>query len=87
VEILKVSESSHPEAIASTMAEYLKNNNKFELEATGKKAVDSAVKAIALTRGYVIANGIEFLSKPVYSENSSKDENKTIIKFLVESIN
>jgi len=56
-EVLKVAADSKPKAVAGALAAVLREKGSVELQAVGAGAVNQAVKAIAITRGYVAPNG------------------------------
>ncbi|NLI58422.1 MAG: stage V sporulation protein S, partial [Clostridium sp.] len=43
-----------------------------------------AIKAIAITRGFVAPNGIDIITVPAFSSINIDGEERTAIKFLVE---
>lgn len=84
MEILKVSTSSQPKMVAGALAAFLRNKIPVELQAVGAGAVNQAVKAIAITRGYVAPNGIDIVTVPAFAEIIINGEERTAIKFIVE---
>src|SRR2546428_12397005 len=57
IEILKVSATSKPVAVAGAIAGVVRTQHRVEVQAIGAGAINQAVKAIALSRGYVGAGG------------------------------
>lgn len=84
MEVLKVSANSQPKSVAGALAAVLRDNNCAEIQAVGAGAVNQAVKAIAITRGFVAPNGIDLVAVPAFSEISIDGEERTAIKFIVE---
>lgn len=84
MEILKVSAKSQPKSVAGALAAVLREKNVAELQAVGAGAVNQAIKAIAITRGFVAPNGIDLVVVPAFSEIDIDGEEKTAIKFIVE---
>ena len=84
MEVLKVSSSSQPKSVAGALAAVLRVNSVAELQAVGAGAVNQAVKAIAITRGFVAPNGIDLVVIPAFVEISIEGEKRTAIKFIVE---
>jgi stage V sporulation protein S len=84
MEILKVSAQSQPKAVAGALAAALRDRTSAELQAVGAGAVNQAVKAIAITRGFVAPNGIDLVVIPAFSEILIDGEERTAIKFIVE---
>jgi stage V sporulation protein S len=85
MDILKVSAKSQPKSVAGALAAILRERSSAELQAVGAGAVNQAVKAIAITRGFVAPNGIDLVVVPAFSEIVIDGEDRTAIKFLVES--
>jgi stage V sporulation protein S len=84
MEVLKVSAQSRPKSVAGALAAVLRDNISAELQAVGAGAVNQAVKAIAITRGFVAPNGIDLVVVPAFSEIIIEGEERTAIKFIVE---
>jgi stage V sporulation protein S len=85
MDVLKVSAKSQPKSVAGALAAILRERSTAELQAVGAGAVNQAVKAIAITRGFVAPNGIDLVVVPAFSEIMIDGEDRTAIKFLVES--
>jgi len=84
MEVLKVSAQSKPKSVAGALAAVLRENGVAELQAVGAGAVNQAVKAIAITRGFVAPNGIDLITVPAFAEIDIDGEERTAIKFIVE---
>jgi len=84
MEVLKVSALSKPKSIAGALAAVVREKGKAELQAVGAGAVNQAIKAIAIARGYVAPNGIDLVTIPAFLEITIDQEERTAIKFIVE---
>lgn len=84
MEVLKVSARSLPKAVAGALAGVLRENSNAEIQAVGAGAVNQAVKAIAIARGFVAPNGIDLVVVPAFSEISIEGEERTAMKFIVQ---
>lgn len=84
MEVLKVSANSQPKSVAGALAAVLRDSSHAEIQAVGAGAVNQAVKAIAITRGFVAPNGIDLVVIPAFSEVSIDGEERTAIKFYIE---
>lgn len=84
-EVLKVSAESKPKAVAGAVAAVLREQGMVELQAIGAGAVNQAVKAIAITRGFVAPNGIDLITIPAFTKVEIDGEERTAIRFLVEA--
>ena len=84
MEVLKVSANSQPKSVAGALAAVLREKAIAEVQAVGAGAVNQAVKAIAITRGFVAPNGIDLVVVPAFAEITIDGEDRTAIKFIVE---
>ena len=84
VEILKVSATSKPVAVAGAIAGVVRTQSRVEVQAIGAGAINQAVKAIAISRGYVAAGGIDLVCIPSFIDISIDGEERTGIRLLVE---
>jgi len=84
-EVLKVSSDSKPKAVAGALAAVLREHGSAELQAIGAGAVNQAVKAIAITRGFVAPNGIDLIAIPAFTKVEIDGEERTAIRFLVQA--
>ncbi len=83
--MLKVSADSKPKAVAGAVAAVLREKGSVELQAVGAGAVNQAVKAIAISRGFVAPNGLDIVTIPAFTKVEIEGEERTAIKFLVTS--
>ncbi|GAB6875809.1 stage V sporulation protein S [Thermaerobacter litoralis] len=84
VQVLRVSANSRPKAVAGALAAVLREDGTAEVQAIGAGAVNQAVKAIAITRGYVAPNGIDLVVIPAFADIEIDGQQRTAIKFIVE---
>ncbi len=83
MEVLKVSAHSNPKSVAGALAAVLREHGTAEVQAVGAGAVNQAVKAIAITRGFVAPNGTDLVCVPAFTEIEIDGEERTAIRFLV----
>jgi stage V sporulation protein S len=84
METLKVSAHSKTKALAGALAAVIRTEGVVELQAIGAGAVNQAIKAVAIARGYVAPNGINLVIIPSFVEISIDNEVRTAIKITVE---
>lgn len=84
MEALKVSSTSNPKSVAGALAAVMRERGAAEIQAVGAGAVNQAVKAIAIARGYVAPNGIDLVAVPAFAEIAIEGEERTAIRFIVE---
>ena len=82
-EVLKVSGSSNPQKLGSAIAHALAQHNGIFVQAVGASAVNQAVKAIAIARGYIAPMGRDLFVKPGFTTVQSKDGDISAIRFGV----
>ncbi|MGI6092991.1 MAG: stage V sporulation protein S [Veillonellaceae bacterium] len=84
MEVLKVSAQSNPKSVAGALAAVLREKGSAEVQAVGAGAVNQAIKAIAVARGFVAPNGINLITIPAFAEITIDGEERTAIRFIVE---
>lgn len=84
MDVLKVSANSNPKSVAGALAAVVREKGSAELQAVGAGAVNQAIKAIAITRGFVAPNGINLICIPAFSEVQIDGEERTAIKFIIQ---
>lgn len=84
IEVLRVSAKSNPNAVAGALAGILRERGAAEMQSIGAGALNQAVKAIAIARGFLAPGGIELVCVPAFAEIQINGETRTAIKLLVE---
>lgn len=80
---LRVSAGSSPQSVASAIAHAVYDNKTVKLRAVGAGAVNQAVKAIAIARGYVAPRGIDLTCKPGFTTIESRDGEISALIFAI----
>lgn len=83
MDILKVAAKSNPNSVAGALAGVLREKGSVEMQAIGAGAINQAVKAIAIARGFVAPGGIDLVCTPAFIEIEICGEERTAIRFLV----
>ena len=81
---LKVSSKSSPASVAGAIAGMLKDGVGVEIQAVGAGAVNQAVKAIAISRGFLSPVGIEVACIPSFADIVIDGEYRTAIRFAID---
>ncbi|WP_165246830.1 stage V sporulation protein S [Adlercreutzia sp. ZJ141] len=81
---LKVSSKSSPASVAGAIAGMIKDGACVEIQSVGAGAVNQAVKAIAISRGFLAPIGIEIACVPSFADIVIDGEYRTAIRFSVE---
>ena len=84
VEQLKVSTKSNPNSVAGAMAGALRQSGAVEVQVVGAGALNQAIKAVAIARGYVAAAGIDLVCIPTFADIEIDGQRRTAIRLSVE---
>ena len=84
LETLKVSTRSNPNAVAGAVAGAVRQAGAVEVQVVGAGALNQAVKAVAIARGYVSAAGIDLVCIPTFADIEIEGERRTAIRLSVE---
>ena len=85
MEVLKISSKSNPNSVAGAIAGLVKETNRAEMQAIGAGALNQAVKAVAIARGFVAPSGVDLVCVPAFAEVEVEVEGRTGIRLVVES--
>ena len=85
MEILKVSSKSKPNSVAGALANAFKDKTQVEIQAVGAGALNQAIKAIAIARGYIAPSGKDIYCIPAFSDIMIEGEDRTAIKLIVKA--
>jgi len=84
MDVLKVSTKSNPNSVAGALAAIIKEKNLVEIQAVGAGAINQAVKAIAIARGFIAPSGKDIVCIPAFTDIIIDGEERTAIKFIVQ---
>ncbi len=84
MDIIKVSGTSRTSAVAGAIAGVFRENKRAEVQAIGASAVNQAVKALALAKGYLVNDGYSIVFTPEFVDVDIDGKVRTAIKFVVE---
>ncbi|OSB13706.1 stage V sporulation protein S [Clostridium botulinum] len=82
MEVLKVSAKSSPNSVAGALAGVLRERGAAEIQAIG--AINQAIKAVAIARGFVAPSGIDLICIPAFTDIEIDGEERTAIKLIVQ---
>ena len=82
---LKVSSKSSPASVAGAIAGMVKDGVPVEMQAVGAGAVNQAIKAIAISRGFLSPVGIEIACVPSFADIIIDGEYRTAIHFTIKA--
>lgn len=84
MDALKVSSKSSPNSVAGALAGVIREKNHAEIHAIGAGAINQAIKAVAIARGFLAPSGIELVCIPSFTDVIIDGEERTGMKLLVE---
>jgi len=84
VEILKVSSRSNPNSVAGAMAGVVRQSGAVEVQVVGAGALNQAVKAIEIARGYLTPSNVDLVCVPTFADIEIDGESRTAIRLSVE---
>ena len=85
MEILKVSSKSNPNSVAGAIANVFREKGCVEVKCVGAGALNQAIKAIAIARGFIAPMGINLVCIPAFQDITIGNEERTAIKIIIES--
>jgi len=84
MEVLKVSAKSSPNSVAGALAGVLREKGGAEIQAIGAGAINQAIKAVAIARGFVAPNGVDLVCIPAFTDIEIEGEERTAIRLIVQ---
>lgn len=84
MDTLKVSSKSNPNSVAGALAGVMKTNESATIQTVGAGALNQAVKAVAIARGFLVPTGIDIVIVPTFSDITISGEERTAIQLHVQ---
>ncbi len=84
VEVLKVSSKSNPNSVAGALAGVLRQTGAVEVQVVGAGALNQAIKAIAIARGFVAPSNLDLVCIPTFADILIDGQSRTAIRLAVE---
>lgn len=84
MEILKVSSKSNANSVAGAIAGVVRKEARVEIQAVGAGALNQAVKAVAIARGFAAPSGVDLICIPAFTDIDIGGDERTAIKLIVE---
>lgn len=82
--LIKVARDSRPQRVAGSIAKALREQPQVHVQAIGADAVNVAVKATAIARQYLEADGLKLTLLPQFREVSIDGHDRTCIRLVAE---
>lgn len=84
--MLRVSGTSRPNGVAGAIAALLRSEGQVEVQAIGPQAVNQAVKALAIARGYIVDDALDLTCAPSFVTLQLHDEERTAVRFHATAV-
>ncbi len=85
MDLVKVAANSRSTSVAGAIAGIIRERGRVDVQAIGAGAVNQAVKAIAIARGYLELDNIEIACIPSFTEVLIDGKERTALRLAVES--
>ena len=83
MDYLKVSSKSSPASVAGAIAGLVQDGQPVEIQSVGAGAVNQAIKAVAIARGFLVPTGVDVVCAPVFQDIEIDGERRTAIRLSV----
>ena len=84
MEMIRVSSSYKPSKVAGALTSLLRSQQVVQIQVIGAAALNQAIKAIAIARGYVAPGGNEIYCIPSFYDLTIEDQVVTSLRLNVE---
>lgn len=84
MDVLKVSSKSNPNSVAGALAGVIRERGGAEIQVIGAGALNQAVKAVAIARGFVAPSGLDLVCIPAFTDVVIDGEDRTAMKLIIQ---
>lgn len=84
MDIIKVKATSRTAAVAGAIAGVMREHKHAEVQAIGAGAVNQAVKAMVLAKGYLAEDGMQVFFAPEFVDVDIDGKVRTAIKIVID---
>jgi stage V sporulation protein S len=84
MDVIKVAAESRTSAVAGAIAGVVREHKRAEVQAIGAGAVNQAVKATAIARGYLHEDGLDIICIPEFTTVEIEGKERTAVRLVVE---
>jgi stage V sporulation protein S len=82
-ELIKVSSQSRSTAVAGAIAGVMREHGYAEVQAIGASALNQAIKAVTIARGYLVQDGFDLVIVPEFTEVQIEGLERTAVRMAV----
>ena len=84
MDVIKVKANSRTAAVAGAIAGVFREHKHAEVQAIGAGAVNQAIKALVLAKGYLAEDGLPVVCLPEFVDVDIEGKVRTAIRLVVE---
>ena len=84
VDVIRVAAQSRSTAVAGAIAGIVREQGRAEIQAIGAGAVNQAIKAVAIARGFLAVDGLDIICVPCFADVEIGGQERTAIRITVE---
>lgn len=84
MEVLRVKSDSNPNRVAGALAGVIRQKGCAEIQTIGAGALNQAVKALAIARGFLAPSGVDLICWPCFADILVDGQERTAIRLMVE---
>ncbi len=85
MELIKVAADSRSTAVAGAIAGVIREKGRVDVQAIGAGAVNQAIKAVVIARGYLELDGIDIVCVPSFTEVEIDGQERTAVRLTIET--
>ncbi len=82
--LLRVGSKSDPNKVAGAIAGTIREENSCQVQTIGAGALNQAIKALAIARGFLAPSGIDLICYPAFIDVTIDGNERTAIKLFIE---
>jgi stage V sporulation protein S len=84
VDLIRVASTSKSTAVAGAIAGIVREHGQAEVQAIGAGAVNQALKAAAIARGFLLLDGIDIVYVPTFEDVEIGGQQRTALRIKAE---
>lgn len=84
VDVIRVAAQSRSTAVAGAIAGVVREKGRADVQAIGAGAVNQAVKAAAIARGFLELDGMDIVCIPSFADVEIGGQERTAIRIAIE---
>mgnify|MGYP004458155489 FL=1 len=86
MEIMKVSRQSNANLVAGALANLIREKKEVAMVVIGAGALNQAMKAVAIARGFIVPTGFDLVVVPSFKELIVEEKERTALNLLIKLV-